>query len=69
VVEHYPGLIDGFVLDARDGAIASQLGVQFRTCDTLMLSRKDQQRVATCALDLMDRITGALGRDTRPAII
>jgi LPPG:FO 2-phospho-L-lactate transferase len=52
VVEHYQGLIDGFVIDTRDAGIAARLDLPSRTCDTLMLSLEDRERVARCALEL-----------------
>ena len=52
VVEHYDGLIDGFVLDARDAQIAPRLSLPTRICDTLMLTLEDRERVARCALEL-----------------
>ena len=52
VVEHYDGLIDGFVLDARDAQIAPRLSLPTRICDTLMLTLENRERVARCALEL-----------------
>jgi LPPG:FO 2-phospho-L-lactate transferase len=52
VAEHYDGLIDGFVLDARDVQIATRLSLPTRICDTLMLTLEDRERVARCALEL-----------------
>jgi LPPG:FO 2-phospho-L-lactate transferase len=52
VVEHYDGVIDGFVLDARDARIAARLSVPARICDTLMSTLEDRERVARCALEL-----------------
>ncbi|HEY4645617.1 MAG TPA: 2-phospho-L-lactate transferase [Steroidobacteraceae bacterium] len=52
VVEHYDGLIDGFVLDAGDARIAPRLKLPTRLCDTLMSTLEDRERVARCALEL-----------------
>lgn len=52
VIEHYRGLIDGLVLDERDGALARDLDLPHRLCDTLMRSLADRERVARCALEL-----------------
>jgi LPPG:FO 2-phospho-L-lactate transferase len=52
VVEHYDGLIDGFVLDAGDARIAPRLNLPTRICDTLMSTLEDRERVARCALEL-----------------
>lgn len=51
VAAHYADLIDGFVLDERDAALASKIGVAVRCCDTLMLSLDDCRRVAQTTLD------------------
>jgi LPPG:FO 2-phospho-L-lactate transferase len=52
VVEHYDGLIDGFVLDACDAQVAPRLNLPARICDTLMSTLEDRERVARCALEL-----------------
>jgi LPPG:FO 2-phospho-L-lactate transferase len=52
VLEHYRGLIDGFVLDERDAALANDIDVPLRVCDTLMRSLEDRERVARCTLEL-----------------
>jgi LPPG:FO 2-phospho-L-lactate transferase len=52
VLEHYDGLVDGFVLDERDAALAKDIGVPIRVCDTLMRSLADRERVARCTLEL-----------------
>lgn len=46
VAQHYAGLIDGFVLDRRDAALAGDIGVPVHLCDTLMQSDADRLRVA-----------------------
>jgi LPPG:FO 2-phospho-L-lactate transferase len=51
VAEHYDGLIDGFVLDARDARLAPRLRVPVQVCDTLMSSLEDRERVAHCVLE------------------
>ena len=75
VARHYRGLIDGFVLDQRDaalaGAMASEIGVAVRLCDTLMQSDDDRQRVAQASLDLAtalrhDRAGALAARRSRP---
>ena len=52
VLAHYRGLIDGFVLDERDAALLQDIDVPVRTCDTLMRSLADRERVARCTLEL-----------------
>jgi LPPG:FO 2-phospho-L-lactate transferase len=51
VIEHYRGLIDGFVLDARDAHLASRIDVPVNVCETLMLTLEDRERVARSALE------------------
>jgi LPPG:FO 2-phospho-L-lactate transferase len=62
VLEHYRGLIDGFVLDERDAALAQAIALPVRTCDTLMRSLEDRERVARCTLELAKEL-----RDRRRA--
>ena len=54
VAEHYQGLIAGFVLDAVDSALASELestGLSVLVTDTLMRSTADRARLAREVLD------------------
>ena len=46
VAHHYQGLIDGFVLDERDAALAAQFDLPVHIADTLMQSLPDRERVA-----------------------
>lgn len=55
VAAHYEGLIDGMLVDIRDGQVA--LGIETRSADTLMVTLEDRVRVAAEAL--------ALARDLR----
>jgi LPPG:FO 2-phospho-L-lactate transferase len=59
VVEHYRGLIDGFVLDARDASIAEQIQLPVQTCDTLMLTLDDRERVARCVTGFAQKLAAA----------
>ena len=52
VVDHYEGLIDGFVLDSRDSCIVDQIPVPVRICNTLMLTLEDRERVARAVIEL-----------------
>jgi LPPG:FO 2-phospho-L-lactate transferase len=52
VIEHYRGLIDGFVLDSRDAHLVDRIDIPVSVCDSLMLSLEDRERVASSALDL-----------------
>jgi LPPG:FO 2-phospho-L-lactate transferase len=63
VIEHYRNLIDGFVLDVSDSSLAEQAPVAVQTCDTLMLTLEDRDRVARSTLELADAL--ALGTRNR----
>jgi len=56
VIEHYQGVIDGFVLDARDAALAGSASLPVQLCDTLMLTLEDRERVARCVVEFADRL-------------
>ena len=58
VLEHYRGLIDGLVLDERDAALARDIDLPHRLCDTWMRSLADRERVARCALELARELAG-----------
>jgi LPPG:FO 2-phospho-L-lactate transferase len=60
VLEHYRGLIDGFVLDERDAALARAIELPLRICDTMMRSLEDRERVARCTLELAQELRGPL---------
>jgi LPPG:FO 2-phospho-L-lactate transferase len=46
IIEHYRGVIDGFVLDQRDAWLTRHIALPVMLCDTLMLSLEDRERVA-----------------------
>jgi len=52
VIDHYRSVIDAMVLDERDAALVGLADRPVRTCDTLMSSLADRERVARCALEL-----------------
>ncbi|MEZ5458239.1 MAG: 2-phospho-L-lactate transferase [Steroidobacteraceae bacterium] len=55
VARHYGALLDGFVIDRVDQALATSLradGLGIATCDTVMRGDTDRERVACAALDL-----------------
>jgi LPPG:FO 2-phospho-L-lactate transferase len=62
VAEHYRGLLDGFVLDARDaqqaGAVEA-LGLRALVTDTLMTSDNDRRRLAAEVLALAHALGAA----------
>jgi LPPG:FO 2-phospho-L-lactate transferase len=57
IVEHYRDLIDGFVLDSRDAALAQHSGLPVQQCDTLMVSLEDRERVAASVLEFAARLS------------
>jgi LPPG:FO 2-phospho-L-lactate transferase len=54
IADHYRGVIDGLLVDERDGL--ESVGIPMATADTLMVSLEDRARVASAALALADRI-------------
>lgn len=57
VARFYKGLIDGFVLDAQDAALAPQieaLGMRVHVADTMMRDDNDKKRLAATTLEFMD---------------
>ncbi|MGH6889248.1 MAG: 2-phospho-L-lactate transferase [Rhizomicrobium sp.] len=59
VAEHYLGLINGFVLDSRDTAVARNFELAVEIADTLMTTPQDCDRVARAALTLAGRLAEA----------
>lgn len=54
--EHYPGLLDYFVIDGSDATLAEEiaaLGVEVQVTSTVMKSREHKQRLARDILDLV----------------
>ena len=59
VARYYKGLLDGFVLDAVDAALApaiATLGMQVRIVDTMMRDDADKQRLAATTIEFMDEL-------------
>jgi LPPG:FO 2-phospho-L-lactate transferase len=59
VARHYRGLIDGFVLDTVDAALAPEieaLGMHVMVADTMMRDDDDKQRLATTVLEFVDKL-------------
>ncbi len=59
VARHYRGLIDGFLLDSVDAALAPEieaLGMHVMVTDTLMRDEAGKQRVAAAALEFVDKL-------------
>jgi LPPG:FO 2-phospho-L-lactate transferase len=56
IARHYAGLIDGFVLDERDAALAPQFPLPVHVTDTLMVELRDRERLAQEVLTFAARI-------------
>jgi LPPG:FO 2-phospho-L-lactate transferase len=59
VARHYEGLLDGFVLDARDQQSAGEIGCALHVTDTLMKSVADRERLAREVLAFAASMPGA----------
>ena len=56
---YYKGLLDGFVLDAQDAALAPRieaLGMRVRVADTMMRNDDDKRRLARTTLEFVDEL-------------
>ncbi|NMG76465.1 2-phospho-L-lactate transferase [Aromatoleum diolicum] len=56
IARHYGDLIDGFVLDERDAALADQIDIPVCLADTLMKDIDDRERVARASLAFAERL-------------
>lgn len=59
VARYYRGLIDGFMLDKEDAALATEieaLGMRVRVADTMMRNDEDKRRLAADALAFIDAL-------------
>jgi LPPG:FO 2-phospho-L-lactate transferase len=59
VARHYAGLVDGFVIDEADAALAGtieELGMQVLVAGTLMRDDADRKRLATVCIAFADRV-------------
>ena len=66
VARYYDDLIDGFVLDVRDAALTSAIGVPVHLTDTLMKTPDDRRRVAHECLRLAHELSHQLARAPAP---
>lgn len=57
IAEHYRSVIDGFVLDHRDGSLGPQIPVPTQLCNTLMHTLEDREHVARSVLELAQRLS------------
>jgi len=56
IARHYAGLIDGFVLDRTDAALAPEVGVPALVTATVMRSARDRARLARSVLRFAARL-------------
>jgi len=61
IAQHYCGLIDGLVVDARDSAVATEVSLPFRITDTVMTRYEDRNRLAQEVLDFSMELRAARG--------
>ena len=59
VARHYQEFLDGYVIDDADAGMVKALSIPTVVAKTLMLSLADRERVATTALAMADRLSGA----------
>ena len=62
IVEHYAGLIDGFVLDREDAAAEAELGLPTLVTNTLMRTLDDKTVLAMACLGFCKQLHGAKSR-------
>ncbi len=53
VARHYQGLLDGFILDSQDKALADHLPIPALVEPTIMVTLQDRKRLAAAALDFI----------------
>ena len=66
IVEHYAGLLDGFVLDQQDRAEQSQLPLPALTTDTIMTDLPSKSRLATEVLQFSQSLQDGSHSTNRP---
>jgi LPPG:FO 2-phospho-L-lactate transferase len=59
VARHYRGVIDGFILDARDARLAGEFDIPIRVADTLMNSLDVRERLAREVLEFAGSLAGS----------
>jgi LPPG:FO 2-phospho-L-lactate transferase len=66
IARHYEGLIDGFVIDGADEALASTLPMPAIVTNTMMRTLDDKVALARQCLAFCDRLARARGREREP---
>jgi LPPG:FO 2-phospho-L-lactate transferase len=67
IAHHYAGLIDGFILDREDQALADQIPVPTRAISTLMHTLDDKTALARECLQFCTALVRTRGRDRQAA--
>ncbi len=62
VAYHYGSLLNGFVLDQADAALAAELSIPTASTNTLMRSLSDREHLAKVVLALADRLSDGAGQ-------
>jgi LPPG:FO 2-phospho-L-lactate transferase len=65
VAQHYAGLLDGYVIDSEDHALADAIGIPVRATRTLMQSLDDKIGLARECLDFCAALETTTSRATR----
>ena len=70
IARHYAGLLDGFVIDGQDRALADKLAIPTRATRTLMTTLDDKIALARDCLDFcaeLSRVAERVGASGRPS--
>ena len=60
IAKHYRGLLDGFVIDQRDAAVAGQIAMPIEVAQTVMHTAHDKQLLAEIVLQFANSLTKAM---------
>ncbi len=66
IARHYAGLIDGFVIDREDAALADDIGVPTLVTNTMMRALDDKVALARQCLAFCDRLADGARRLRKP---
>jgi LPPG:FO 2-phospho-L-lactate transferase len=66
IARHYAGLIDGFVLDTCDAALAAEIGVPTKVTDTIMRTLEDKTALARHCLSFCGELAARSSRAVAP---
>jgi len=65
IARHYAGLVDGFVIDSEDRALADKLAIPTRATRTLMTTLDDKIALARDCLDFCAELAGTTSRHSQ----